>query len=105
MERRAAPRLAVTPALAGTLADSNGAPLGVAVAEEVSTDGLRLLVNRPQPSGQVLSLSIGRLPRFAPRVLRLVVTRCEPEVGGGFFLGARLTFPLSEAEAANLAGP
>ena len=103
-EHRSSPRLALRRPAGYPLCTATGRQVGVAVVEDVSTDGLQLLVRNRHAVGETLTVDVERRPHVGPLRLEFVVAWCLAVTGGGFHLGGRLLSPLAEEKALALAG-
>jgi hypothetical protein len=104
IERRAVPRFPLHPPAGCPLYTAAGRLLGVAIVEDVSVKGIRLLVSHPLPAGETLVVEVGRPPCLPMCRLEMVVDWCQAAPAGGFLLGGRLLNPLAEDKARALAG-
>ena len=103
-ERRASPRFPLQHPAGCPLYTFAGRLVGVAVIEDVSVAGIRLLISHPRREGEELTVEVGRPPRLPLCRLDLRVNWCQAAPGGGFLLGGRLLAPLAEDKARALAG-
>lgn len=76
----------------------------MAVADNVSAGGARLLVGSPRTVGEVLTLEVQRPHPLAGQCLSFRVSRCEALSGGGHVIAGAFLSPLTEAQADDLAG-
>jgi hypothetical protein len=76
-----------------------GQLLGLAVLNDVSADGLRLVASRLHPVGEVLKMTPEFPHALAGTVFPFRVTTCDPADGGGYDLVGSFLTPLSSREA------
>jgi hypothetical protein len=77
--------------------------VGMGVPDEVSSSGIGLLVSRPLPVGEVLTMMVVPPHPLAGRALSIRVCRCQFLAGGHLLAGAFID-RLTEPEVLALAG-
>lgn len=100
-ERRAFPRHRLGSRVPVRLRRERGRRAWIAVPEDVSAGGLRILARLPQPVGQILELEPTTPHNLGWKRLTFRLTRCQP-ADGGYQLAGRFLTPLAETKLDDL---